>query len=317
MSPYDERADRIARKTGELADLIARNTEEDGIHPTPISRVHLFRSSRPTAPLPTLYQPGLCIVAQGRKQAMLGPTVYVYDRSQYLVISVDVPIVAQILEASAERPYLSVRLDLDPAMLAALLLEVEPIRPNCENGGQHRPPGSGLALSVLTPELLDAVSRLLRLLATPGDIPVLAPLAEREILYRLLSGEQAARLRQIAGADSKLQQISRAITWIRGHYTEPFSIEAVAAEARMSASALHQHFKAVTAMSPLQYQKQLRLHEARRIILSQAADAATAGYRVGYESPSQFSREYSRLFGAPPMRDVARLKTSPDLMFAA
>jgi AraC-like DNA-binding protein len=306
MSPYDE-----------LADLIARNTKQDGIHPTPITRLNLVRLSRPTAPLPTLYQPAVCIVAQGRKQAMFGHTVYVYDRSQYLVVSVDLPIVSQILEASAERPYLCVRLDLDPAMLAALLLEVEPAGPNGENGGSDRPPGFGLALSVLTPELLDAANRLLRLLETPSDIPVLAPLAEREILYRLLSGEQAARLRQIARADSKLQQISRAIRWIKRNYAEPFRIEAVAAEAGMSPSALHQHFKAVTAMSPLQFQKQLRLQEARRIILSQAVDAATAGYRVGYESPSQFSREYSRLFGAPPMRDIARLKTSPDLMFAA
>jgi AraC-like DNA-binding protein len=306
MSPHDE-----------LADLIARNTREDGVHPTAIARAYLIRSSRPTEPLHALHQPALCIVAQGRKQVMVGRTVYVYDRSQYLVVSVDLPVVGQILEASADRPYLCLRLDLDPAVLAALLLEVGPTGPKSGNGVSDRHPGSGLALSTLTPEVVDAANRLLRLLAAPRDIPILAPLAEREILYRLLSGEQADRLRQIACADSKLQQIGRAISWIRRHYTEPFSIEAVAAEARMSSSALHQHFKAVTTMSPLQYQKQLRLQEARRMILSGAVDAATAGYRVGYESPSQFSREYSRLFGAPPMRDIARLKASPDLVFAA
>jgi AraC-like DNA-binding protein len=302
MSPYNE-----------LADLIARNAKEDGVHPTAIARVHLIRSSRPTEPLHALHQPALCIVAQGRKQVMLGSTVYVYDRSQYLVVSVDLPVVGQVLEASAGHPYLCLRLDLDPSMLAALLLEVGPTGPKGETDGA----GSGITLSVVTPELLDAANRLLRLLETPRDIPVLAPLAEREILYRLLLGEQAARLRQIARADSKLQQISRAISWIKRHYADPFSIEAVAAEARMSPSALHQHFKAVTTMSPLQYQKQIRLQEARRMILSQAVDAATAGYSVGYESPSQFSREYSRLFGAPPMRDFARLKASPDPVFAA
>ena len=306
MSPHEE-----------LTDLIARNTRADGVHATAIARVHLIRSSRPTEPLHALHQPALCIVAQGRKQVMLGQTVYVYDRSQYLVVSVDLPVVGQILEASAARPYLCLRLDLDPAMLAELLLEVGPAAPESGNGGAVRHPAAGLTLSVLTPELLDAANRLLRLLQSPRDISVLAPLAEREILYRLLSGEQAARLRQIARADSKLQQIGRAIGWIRRHYAEPFSIEAVAVEARMSPSALHQHFKSVTTMSPLQYQKQLRLQEARRMILSQPVDAATAGYRVGYDSPSQFSREYSRLFGAPPMRDVARLKASPDLVFAA
>lgn len=306
MSPY-----------GELADLIARNTKGDGVHPTAITRVHLIRSSRPTEPLHALHQPALCIVAQGRKQVMLGETVYVYDRSQYLVVSVDLPIVGQILEADATRPYLCLRLDLDPAMLATLLMEIGSMEPKSRNGGSDQPPGSGLALSVVTPELLDAANRLLRLLTTPRDIPILAPMVEREILYRLLSSEQAARLRQIARADSKLHQISRAISWIKRHYTEPFSIEAVAAEARMSPSALHYHFKAVTTMSPLQYQKQLRLQGARRMILSQAVDAATAGYRVGYESPSQFSREYSRLFGAPPMRDIARLKALPNLVLAA
>jgi transcriptional regulator GlxA family with amidase domain len=166
----------------------------------------------------------------------------------------------------------------------------------------------------VTPPVIDAAVRLLRLLETPADIPVLAPLAEREILYRLLVGDQTSRLRQIAFAESKLQQVNRAIGWIKQNFRAPFSIEALAAEARMSASALHEHFKTVTSMSPLQYQKQLRLQEARRLILLQSLDAAMAGHTVGYDSPSQFSREYKRLFGAPPARDIARLRASPMAM---
>jgi AraC-like DNA-binding protein len=165
-----------------------------------------------------------------------------------------------------------------------------------------------VAISTLGPELLDAAIRLLRLLDTPRDIPVLAPLAEREILYRLLRGDQAARMSQIACAASKLQQVNRAIGWIKRNFREPFSVDVLAAEACMSSSALHQHFRTVTGMSPLQYQKQLRLQEARRLMLCQAVDAAVAGHRVGYESPSQFNREYRRLFGAPPVRDIERLR---------
>jgi AraC-like DNA-binding protein len=299
----------------EFSALIDQYAGEDGVHATAIPRVFLIRCSRPSEPIHALHEPALCIVAQGRKQVMLGETIYLYDRAQYLVVSVDLPIVGQVIEATPEAPYLCLRLDLDPAMLGALMLDsgsgdVEGLRP-----GQL--PGMGLALSHVTPELLDAAVRLLRLLAAPRDISVLAPLAEREILYRLLIGDQNSRLHQIALADSKLNQINRAIGWIKRNYREPFRIEAVASEARMSPSALHHHFKAVTAMSPLQYQKQLRLQEARRLILGRSMDAAMAGYSVGYESPSQFSREYSRLFGAPPLRDIARLRALPDLVLDA
>jgi AraC-like DNA-binding protein len=289
----------------ELAALIERYAGEDGTHATAIPRLFLIRSQHPTEPLHALHEPALCIVAQGRKQVMLAGEVYEYDPAQYLVVSVDLPVVGQILEASPEAPYLCLRLDLDPATVGALMLEAG------TDGADARPPGPGLSLSEVTPELLDAAFRLLRLLAAPRGIPVLAPLAEREILYRLLTGEQTERLRQIAVADSKLHQVNRAIGWIKRHYRDPFSIAALASEARMSASSLHHHFKAVTAMSPLQYQKRLRLQEARRLILAQSMDAATAGHTVGYESPSQFSREYSRLFGAPPLRDAERMRTRP------
>lgn len=293
---------------GELAALIDQFSAVDGIRPTPIPRLLLIRSSQPTEPLHTLHEPALCIVAQGRKQVMVGETIFDYDPTHYLVVSVDVPIIGQVIEASPARPYLCLRLDFDPVALSALMLEAG------MTTAASDVPGPSLQLDVVTPELLNAAIRLLRLLASPRDIGVLAPLAEREILYRLLHSPQGGRLRQIAQADSKLQQINRAIGWIKKNFREPFSIERVAAEARMSASALHDHFKTVTAMTPLQYQKQLRLQEARRLMVGLSVDAATASHDVGYESPSQFSREYRRLFGAPPARDVARLRETPGHM---
>lgn len=285
-----------------LAEMIARYATSDGIHATAIPRLTLIRLSTPTEPIHALHEPALCIVVQGRKQVILGDKIYRYGPEQFLVVSVDVPIIGQVTEASPEKPYLCFRLDLDPGVLAALIMEAGPAP------GADEAAAPGLCLDLVTPELLSAAARLVALLAMPRDVPILAPLAEREILYRLLTGSQGPRLREIARAESRLQQINRAIGWIKRNYHKPFRIESVAREARMSPSALHQHFKAVTAMSPLQYQKQLRLQEARRLILSAALDAASAGFRVGYESPSQFSREYSRLFGAPPLRDVARLR---------
>ena len=287
----------------ELACLIDRWATEDGVRPTEIPRLSLARASRPTEPIHTLYGPALCVVAQGKKQVLLGEEVYPYDRDQHLVVSVDLPVIGQIVEACPEMPYLSFQLDLDASLLGELLVEAG------LDGAMGPHAGPGLTLSPADPALLDAAVRLLRLLETPRDIGILAPLAEREILYRLLTGDQAPKARQIALADGSLGQVNRAIGWIKEHYRDPFRVEAVASEARMSSSALHHHFKAVTNMSPLQYQKRLRLQEARRLILGASLDAATAGFSVGYESPSQFSREYSRLFGAPPLRDTARLKS--------
>lgn len=295
----------------ELAELIEQYADGDGSRATAIPRLSLSRASHPSEPLHAKYEPAVCIVAQGRKQAMLGECVYVYDPAQYLIVSVDIPIVSEILEASREKPFLGLRLNLDPAAIGALMLESDIER------AEREQPGSCLAVSAVSDEILDATIRLVRLLGSPRDIPVLAPLAEREILYRLLRGAQASRMSQIAFAESKLQQVNRAIGWIQRNFREPFSIDAVAAEAHMSSSALHQHFKAVTTMSPLQYQKQLRLQEARRLILTHSTDAASAGHAVGYESPSQFSREYRRLFGAPPVRDVERLRASASDMAAA
>jgi AraC-like DNA-binding protein len=288
----------------ELAELIARYATSDGVHATPLPRVHVVRLSRPSDPVHMMHQPALCVIAQGSKQIVAGPKVYRYDSSRYLVVSVDVPATGRVLEATPQRPYLSLRLDLDLVVLNALMLESAPV-------ALARDTVPGIMVSTLSAELRDGAIRLLRLLATPRDIPVLAPLAEREILYRLLMGEQGRTVRQIALADGNGHGVSRAIEWIKRNYREQFRIQALAGVAAMSPSALYAHFKTVTAMSPLQYQKQLRLQEARQLMLGGLMDAATAAYEVGYESPSQFSREYRRLFGNPPARDIARLKDVP------
>nr|WP_315231916.1 AraC family transcriptional regulator [uncultured Albidiferax sp.] len=267
---------------------------------TAIPRVGLVRSDTPTLPMGVVYQPMLYIVAQGAKQALLGDNIVEYAAGQYLVVSVDLPITGSVIQASPEAPYLALSLELDPAVLADMLLSLP--------GTAQDAPLPGLAVSPVTPDLLDAAVRLLRLLGRPADIPMLAPLAEREILYRLLTGAQAPMLRQIALAHSRLAQVGRAIGWIRDHFAEPLRIAAVAQRANMSASTFHRHFKAVTAMSPLQYQKQIRLQEARRLLLAGQADAASIGFTVGYESPSQFSREYARMYGQPPLRDAVRLR---------
>lgn len=285
-----------------LAALIEYHTAEDGVHPTCIPRVSLIRASQPTVPLHILHEPALCIVAQGKKQVFLGEQIFHYDAQHYLIVSVDLPIGGQVIEAEPAEPYLCFKLSFDVARLSELVVEMG----LSSESGQH--PSPGLALSPADPALLDATLRLLRLLSTPQDAPILAPLAERELLYRLLTGAQAHKLRQIALAEGKLQGVNRAIGWLKAHYRRPFHMGNLTTEARMSASALHHHFKTVTTMSPLQYQKQLRLQEARRLMLSASHDAATVGFSVGYESPSQFSREYRRHFGAPPLRDAARLK---------
>jgi AraC-like DNA-binding protein len=283
-----------------LAALIARHTPGDGMFDTAVPGMALIRQGQPTERIPVLHQPAVCIIAQGAKVVMLGEETYRYDAASHLVVSVDLPLTGQVTEASTERPYLCLRIDLEPAVLIDLMAA----RPPAPGGEGSR----GVHLSRTTPELADAAVRMVRLLDNPGHAAVLAPLIRREIHYWLLTGDQAGVVRQIGAPDSRLSHVTRAIAWIRDNYDRPFSIEALAREAGMSPSALHQHFKAVTAMSPLQYQKQIRLQEARRLMLSEACDAQGAGFQVGYDSPSQFSREYVRLFGAPPARDAVRLR---------
>ena len=297
----------LCEKQAEMTALLDKLTAGDGNHRTAIAPLTLHRLSAPTPPVHGVLRPTFCLVAQGCKLTVLGEETHAHDSLRFLLLSVDLPLTVQVTEASPDAPYLGLCLDIDPRQIGALLLEMAPSGdafPSAASAATSR----SLSLSRTDVPLLDASLRLLRLLDTPQDVPMLAPPAVREILYRLLTGEQGERLRQIAVHNSLTQRVARATDWIKQHYAEPLSIDTIAQEVCMSASGLHHHFKAVTALSPLQYQKHLRLQEARRLMLSEALDAATAGYRVGYQSPSQFSREYRRLFGAPPRRDLARLR---------
>jgi AraC-like DNA-binding protein len=286
----------------EMTALMTRFAEADGVHPTAIARLSLARWDHPGEPMPAVYPPCMCVVAQGSKALLLGDERYLYDRSRFIVASVDLPVTGQVVDASPEKPYLCVMLELEPKAIASLLLEADLPTPPTE-----RAPARGLFLSQASAEYIEAVLRLLRLLATPDDIRTLAPLAEREILYRLLKSQEGWRLRQIATGHGQARRIAKAIAWVRTHFHEGLRVEQLAGEANMSVSSFHAHFKRVTAMSPLQYQKQLRLQEARRLLLTETVDAATAGHRVGYESPSQFSREYRRAFGVPPATDMRQI----------
>lgn len=265
-------------------------------------RLALLRASETTRPGPAFYQPTFFLAVQGRKRLVVGDRVVEYDSAKCLMVSIDLPVTAAICEASPEKPYLAVGLRLDRATIAAMMLEMP---------GQIDDGLASIAVGPVTEAILDPMVRLTRLLDRPDDIPVLAPLAEREILYRLLQGPQGPVLRQIALHDSRLSRIAKAIDWIRGHYQEPLRIGVLSEIAGMSPSSFHRHFKAATAMSPLQYQKQIRLQEARSLLLGQSASAGHVAFAVGYESASQFTREYARLFGAPPARDAARLRGSP------
>ena len=267
--------------------------------------MNFFRQTAPTEPQYCIFPPSLTLVVQGAKQATLGDETYVYGPGNYLLNSVDLPVVCNVTQASADRPYLSACLQLNRPALASLLSAALP-DPVAPPDGMER----GMAVTPLPNSLQDAMIRLIRLLDSPQDIPILYPLIEREILYRLLTGDQGARLRQIAMTDSQPHQIARAIDWLRENFAAPLRIDDLAQRVNMSSSSLHHHFKAITAMSPLQYQKQLRLQEARRLMLAHQLDAASASHQVGYESPSQFSREYSRLYGVPPLKDVSRLRQS-------
>ena len=255
----------------------------------------------PTAPTDILYEPALCVIAQGSKAVMLGGEEYRYDAERFLLVAADIPAMARVVRASASEPYLAMKLLLDPLEVGEVVAQVGPQE-------LKEPPARALDVGELEPTLLDAVTRLVELLPRPQDARALAPLVRREITYRLLMGPQGPRLRQIVSGTGQGQRVTQALRWLKAHYVEPLRVETLARQAGMSPSALHHHFKAVTAMSPLQYHKRLRLQEARRLMLGEALEAAEASFRVGYESPSQFSREYRRLFGAPPRRDVEALR---------
>lgn len=287
----------------ELAAIIDRHVVGTGICSTAMPHVSLIRADAPSTPTPAVYEASLCLIAQGSKRVSIGEHSVVYDAAHYLLVSVDLPLVGHVLDASPERPYLCCKIDFDAAMLADLMAS--------EGGGVARTDLPVLGVYPGDPDLIDAACRLVGLLDRPDTIRALAPLIEREILYRLLTGPHGPMLRHVATAGSHLNQVSRAIAAIRRRFDAPIRIDDVAAEAGMSSSSLHAHFKAITRMTPLEYQKQLRLQEARRLMLSEGATASTAGFAVGYESPSQFSREYRRLFGAPPRADIERLHAAP------
>jgi AraC-like DNA-binding protein len=269
---------------------------------TPSPGITLAATSIPDRTFSAIYKPGVALIAQGAKRTVVGNKSFEYHAGQYLVVPVSLPVVAQVIRASRAEPYLVFCLTLDPAAIAALLLETA--------ADNRRPVESaGLAVSDASKELVDAVSRLIRLIDHPSDMAVLGPMLKREILWRLLSGEQGAIVRQIGLENSHLSRIARAIQQIRANYARSLSIEELAQVAGMSSSSFHRHFRAVTAMSPLQYQKQIRLQEARTRLLTAATDVAAVGFDVGYDNPSQFSREYSRLFGVSPGKDLQTLRS--------
>jgi len=248
-----------------------------------------------------MYEPSVCVVAQGAKRVILGEDTFIYDAHHYLITSVHLPTVVQIINASEEKPYLGLRLTLNVREISQMMVDSNLPAPRVQQSSR------GMATGEVTPPLLNAFRRLVDLLADEKDIPILAPTIQREIVYRLLVGDQGERLRQIASMGSQSQQIAGTIEWLQKNFAQQLRIDDLAAKAGMSTSTFHHHFRSMTALSPLQYQKHLRLQEARQLMLTEHLDAATAAFHVGYESPSQFSREYSRLFGAPPLRDIKNL----------
>jgi AraC-like DNA-binding protein len=298
--------EQIANQCRELAALITRHTDGqgDGVHQTAIDKLDFVRESTVSTTLPGVSAPMLAIIVQGKKAALLGEETYRYDTAQYLILSVDLPISGFITEATPEQPYLGFKLDLDPRQLGEIITAQTSVITSKKETSVR-----SFFVSTADVPLLDCALRLTKLLDTPQDIPMLAPMITKEIYYRLLMGEQCEAVRQIATSGSNMQRIAQVIQHIKTNFTKSLRIEELAGQAKMSPSSFHHHFKLVTSMSPLNYQKQLRLLEARRLMLTEKSTATTAADRVGYESPSQFSREYSRMFGAPPIQDIAGLRS--------
>jgi len=289
----------------ELADLARRYAAVE-VSPADCPGMLLIASGEVTPAVQVVYEPMLCVILEGAKQTTLGSESYVYHAGDYLVVSADLPVSGQVMTA----PYTAVGIALDPVAIAELMIET---------GASAMPeeaPRRALAVSRMDDDLIDSVGRLVRLLERPQDVAVMAPMIRREILWRLLAGEHAAMVRQIGAEDGRLGRIRRVIRSLREDYAKPIRIEHLAELAGMSETSLHRHFKAVTSMSPLQFQKQVRLQEARNRLLGQGGDVAGVGFAVGYDSPSQFSREYSRQFGQPPGRDLERLRADPSLALA-
>lgn len=296
--------ENLAPRLDALRELVSMHARSDGFTPTAVPGLQLIRASAPSEPLNVMYRPALCILLGGRKRVFLSDQVTEYSASCHLVVSQDLPVLGQVVEASPGDPYLSVYLRIERADVSQLVLD---------HGLPPEPPGAttdaarGLYTEPSSAALMDAVLRLVQLLRSPRDIAALAPLVRREIVYRLLSSPNGWRMARTAKADCSDQRIARVIGVLQTRFREPIGVAELADIAHLSTSALHFHFKAVTSFTPLQYLKQLRLQEARRLLLSDDRDAAAIAFEIGYESPSQFSREYARMFGQPPVRDRQRM----------
>jgi len=288
-----ELARKIASFVGSAEKLITTN----------IPGLMLSRRTAPTAPASVAFEPSLAVVAQGRKRIDLGRTTFIFDQSRFLLTSLDLPVISQVIEARKEVPYLGFLLKLEMAVVRELLSREEIQAPEASSDSP------AMATGETTAELLGACCRLVDLLNAPQDIPFLSGLIQREIIYRILRGREGARLRAIATLGDQSHRTAKAIAWVRANYAKPLRVEDLAKIAGMGVSTLHHHFRTLTAMSPLQYQKQLRLHAARERMLIDSLDAASAAFEVGYESATQFNREYSRFFGQPPKRDIRTLRS--------
>ncbi|HHG3166664.1 TPA: AraC family transcriptional regulator N-terminal domain-containing protein [Vibrio parahaemolyticus] len=288
--------------TQKLAKLIERWTGNANQYDTPISGLRFSRWTTPTPPTSYTHNPSICLIAQGRKRVLLGEESFIYDANHFLISSVDLPIIANIIEASEEQPYLGLIMELDLTEISQLIVDSELAFT------QSKEAQKGIAVGELSESLLDAFVRLAELLDEGQNIKILAPIIKREIFYRLLMSEQGTRLHQIVTAGSHSHQIAKAIDWLKNNFVKPLSVGDLASYTGMSKSSFYTHFRSMTSMTPLQFQKKLRLSEARRLMLTENLDAMAATFKVGYESPSQFSREYSRLFGAPPSKDIKSLR---------
>ncbi|EIV8649179.1 AraC family transcriptional regulator [Vibrio parahaemolyticus] len=288
--------------TQKLAKLIDRWTGNANQYDTPISGLRFSRWTTPTPPTSYTHNPSICLIAQGRKRVLLGEESFIYDANHFLISSVDLPIIANIIEASEEQPYLGLIVELDLTEISQLIIDSELAFT------QSKEAQKGIAVGELSESLLGAFVRLAELLDEGQNIKILAPIIKREIFYRLLMSEQGTRLHQIVTAGSHSHQIAKAIDWLKNNFVKPLSVGDLASYTGMSKSSFYTHFRSMTSMTPLQFQKKLRLSEARRLMLTENLDAMAATFKVGYESPSQFSREYSRLFGAPPSKDIKSLR---------
>ncbi|MFH4894236.1 AraC family transcriptional regulator [Vibrio sp. Y42_MX_L11] len=294
----------LASAIEKLAKHIEKWANGANQYDTEIPGLRFSRWATPTPPTSYTHNPSICLIAQGRKRVLLGEDSFVYDANHFLISSVDLPIIANIIEASEDKPYLGVIMELDLTEISQLIVDSE------LTFNQSKEAQKGIAVGELSEPLLDAFLRLIELLDEGQSIKILAPIIKREIFYRLLITEQGARLNQIVTAGSHSHQIAKAVDWLKNNFVKPLSVSELAAYSGMSKSAFYTHFRSMTSMTPLQFQKKLRLSEARRLMLTENLDAMATTFKVGYESPSQFSREYSRLFGAPPSKDIKSLRES-------